>query len=126
MATHTRRTLLLTKDWDVTLDGSGRIALTGEDYATAQNVANECRLFTEDAYFIQDQGIPHFVVELGRRVNTSLLRSYLRRAALTVPDVKEVLSVNIVNFDPKTRTLAGDIQFTTQEGANNATIRTYF
>ena len=126
MATHTRRTLLLTKNWDVTLDASGRIALVGEDYATAQNVANEARLFTEDAYFIQDQGIPHFIIELGQRVNPSVLRSYLRRAALRVPDVKEVLSVDILSFDPKTRTLTGDIQFKTVEGLNNGSLRTYF
>lgn len=124
---HTRRTLQLDrKTWDVTLDGVGRISLTGDDYATAQNVANEARLFTEDAYFIQDQGIPHFTIELGRRVNASVLRSYLRRAALSVPDVKDVLSVQIISFDPKTRTLTGDIQFTTVEDVSNGTIRTYF
>lgn len=124
---HTRRTLQLDrKSWDITLDGVGRIALTGDDAATAQNVANEVRLFTEDAYFIQDQGVPHFLIELGRRVNNSVLRSYLRRAALRVPDVKEVLSVEITRFDPKTRTLTGDIQLTTVEGVSNGTIRTYF
>jgi hypothetical protein len=123
---HTRRTLLLTKDWDVTLDGAGRIALTGDDYATAQNVANEARLFTEDAYFIQDKGIPHFVIELGKRVNNAVLRSYLRRAALRVSDVREVLAVHIISYDPKTRTLTGDIQFTTVEGTRNGSVTTYF
>ena len=117
---HTRRTLQLDrKSWDVTLDGVGRIVLTGDDYATAQNVANEARLFTADAYFIQDPRIPHFTVELGHRVNNAVLRSYLRRAALQVPDVKEVLSVEIISFDPKTRTLTGDIQFTTVDGVSN-------
>lgn len=124
---HTRRTLLLDREtWDVTLDGSGRIALSGDEHATAQNVANEARLFTADAYFIQDQGIPHFIATLGRRVNNAVLRSYLRRAALRVPDVKGVLSVQITGFDPVTRTLTGDIQFTTVEGAENGAIRTYF
>jgi hypothetical protein len=121
---HTRRTLLLTKDWDLTLDGVGRIALTGEDHATAQNVANEARLFTNDAYFIQDKGIPHFLFNLGRRVNSSVLRAYLRRAALRVPDVKEVLAVEVLGFDPKTRTLTGDIVFTTAEGMANGAVRT--
>lgn len=124
---HTRRTVLLDrKTWDVTSDGVGRIALTTDDYATAQNVANEARLFTEDAYFIQDQGIPHFTVELGRRVNASVLRSYLRRAALSVSDVREVLSVEITAFDPTTRTLTGDMQLTTVEGAENGVVTTYF
>ena len=124
---HTRRSLHLVRDtWDITLDGVGRIALTAGDPATAQNVANEARLFTEDAYFQQDKGVPHFAVELGRRVNNAVLRSYLRRAALSVPDVREVLSVQIISFDPKTRILTGDIQFTTVEGTANGTVTTYF
>ncbi|MDL2315521.1 hypothetical protein LJC59_00360 [Desulfovibrio sp. OttesenSCG-928-A18] len=123
---HSRRTLQLDAGWDITLDGTGRIALARGDLATAQNVANEARLFTDDAYFIQDKGIPHFVVGLGGRVRASVLRSYLRRAALQVPDVREVLSVTIVDFDPKTRRLVGDIIFTSVEGVNNGTIRTYF
>lgn len=118
---HSTRTLLLDKKtWDLTLDGVGRIALTSDEHATAQNVANEARLFTEDAYFIQDRGIPHFVIDLGRRVNNAVTRSYLRRAALSVADVKEVLSVEITGFDPKTRTLTGDIQFSSVEGTKNA------
>lgn len=113
---HTRRTLLLNKDsWDITLDGTGRIALAREEYATAQNVANESRLFTEDAYFIQERGIPHFLAELGRRINAPVLRSYLRRAALQVSDVDEVLSVEITEFDPATRKLGGNTSFSTVE-----------
>lgn len=136
---HTRRTLLLDrKKWDLTLNGSGRIAVTRDDYATAQSVANEARLFTADAYFIQDQGIPHFTVELGRRVNNAVLRSYLRRAALRVPDVKEVLSVRLNPLGDvdaqgdgrpdilKARTLSGDILFRTVEGEQHGAIRTDF
>ena len=124
---HTRRTLLLDKTgWDVVLDKSGRIALATDDYATAQNVANEARLFTDDAYFAQDQGIPHFIISLGRRVNTVALRSHLRRAALKSPDVKEVLEVNIETVNPESRKLTGDIRFTTIEGEANGAVRTYF
>jgi hypothetical protein len=123
---HTRRTLRLDLKWDLALDGAGGIALAGEDLATAQNVANEARLFTRDAYFTQDRGVPHFLVELGRRLNSVVLRSYLRAAALSVPDVKEVLSVEISGLDPKTRTLSGDIQFTTVEGTEHGTVTTYF
>lgn len=116
---HTRRTLRLTQKWDLTLDQVGRLALLGDELATAQNVANEARLFTRDAYFAQDSGIPHFTVELGRRVNAALLRAYLRRAALLVPDVKEVLTVRIGAINPSTRTLSGDILFTTVDGHNS-------
>lgn len=122
---HTRRTLRLNRQtWDITLDGLGRIALATGDEATAQNVANEARLFTKDAYFIQNRGIPYFTIALGHRENNAVLRSWLHRAALSVPDVKEVQSVQLAGFDPTTRTLSGDIQFTTVEGESNGTIQT--
>ena len=124
---HTRRTLALAPaDWDLTLDAVGRIAVATGDAATAQSVANEARLFTKDAYFAQDKGIPHFTVSLGRRVGGSVLRSYLRRAALSVADVHEVLSVRITDLDPETRTLSGEIEFTTVEGTRNKALSTYF
>lgn len=124
---HTRRTLTLDKRfWDLETDGTGLISVTAEDMATAQNVANEARLFTNDAYFIQDQGIPHYIIELGNRVNYSVLRSRLRNAALRVPDVAEVLSVEILSFDPTTRLLTGDIRFTTLEGEVRQEMTTYF
>ena len=56
----------------------------------------------------------------------AVLRAYLRRAALSVPDVKEVLSIRIVSVDQKTRVVTGDIQFTTKEDAANVTNRTEF
>jgi hypothetical protein len=117
-----------TKMWDATLDSSGRIKLAGGDYATAQNVANEARLFTLDAYFIQDQGIPHFVAELGKKfiANEAILRAYLRRAARKVADVNEVLSIEVSRFDPATRELSGVIEFTTVEGKANGSLKTYF
>ena len=37
---HTRKTLLLNSQWDLTLDKSGRIAVAEGPYATAQAVAN--------------------------------------------------------------------------------------
>ena len=39
---HSIRTLLLDGDWDITLTKAGNLALAEGDYATAQNVANEC------------------------------------------------------------------------------------
>ena len=114
---HTRRTLLLDREtWDITLDSAGRMALTHGDYATAQNVANEARLFTNDAYFNQDEGTPYFVATLAQRANLTALRAYLRRAALKVADVKEVLAVDITGLDAETRRLTGDIQFVTLGG----------
>lgn len=124
---HTRRTLRLDdKKWDLLTDGVGQIEVRSDDIATAQNVSNEARLFTEDAYFIQDQGIPHYAIELGKNSNLSILQAQLRDAALKVPDVAEVLSVNIISFDPKTRVLTGDIVFMTQSGNEQVSRLTYF
>jgi hypothetical protein len=125
---HTRRTLQLTEKWDLTLDSVGRLALSQGDYATAQNVANEARLFAEDAYFNQDQGIPHFVAGLGKKFvsNDAVLRAYLRRAARRVTAVKETLTIEVSRFNPETRELSGVIEFTTEEGAANGALRTYF
>ena len=128
---HTRRTLQLNQQWDLALDGAGRVAVAEGAAATAQNVANEARLFTNDAYFNQDRGIPYFVMALGQRVNAAVLRSYLRQAALAVDDVSEVLAIEIDNLNPASRVLSGDIQFTTAAdaaatGVTNGGFRTRF
>ena len=125
---HTRRTLNLDRrTWDLTTNGVGQIEVASEDYATAQNVANETRRFTNDTYFQQDKGVPHFLIELGRRVsNMSVLYSYLRRAALRVDDVNEIQTINVTGFDPATRVLSGEVTFTTKEGVRNVAITTYF
>jgi len=126
---HTRRTIELDPaTWDITLDAAGQIKAVIGVPATAQNVANEARLFTEDAYFIQDQGIPHFVAELGRKFvsNGSVLRAYLRRAAGKVADVRDILAIEVSRFNPETRELSGAIEFTTEEGTANGALKTYF
>lgn len=121
---HTRRTLTLTRKWDLTLDGSGNIDLTGGALATAQNVANEARLFTNDAYFIQDQGTPYFTTALGQRTNEAVARSYLRKAALKVSDVKNVTNVIVdTSADMEARLLKGDIRFVTKEDSENVTVK---
>jgi hypothetical protein len=110
--------------WDIKLTSSGRIALISDEAATAQNVANECRLFTDDAYFDQDSGIPYFVVALGEKLqNPTILNSYLRDAALLVEDVDDVTSITVSDVDPVTRVLTGEIQFTTIGGADRGAIR---
>lgn len=126
---HTRRTLELDRrTWDITLDTVGQIKTVAGDEATAQNVANEARLFTEDAYFSQDRGIPHFAAELGRKFDSggAVLRAYLRRAARRVADVREVLAIEVSRFNPENRELSGAIEFTTEEGTANGSLKTYF
>lgn len=117
---HTRKTLLLNENWDVTLTRSGRMAVALGDYATAQNVANECRLFTEDAYFDQQRGIPYFLLALGQKLPGSVLRARIRSAALLVDDVADVTSVTLDTLDTDTRELTGEVRFTSREGTRVA------
>ena len=115
---HTRKTLLLDSNWDLCLDKAGRIAVADGAYATAQNVANECRLFTNDAYFETERGIPYYLVALGQKLSPSVLRARLRDAALLVEDVEDVTDVVLESLDTETRRVTGEIQFTSVEGEN--------
>lgn len=115
---HTRKTLLLDSNWDLCLDKAGRIAIAEGAYATAQAVANECRLFTDDAYFEPERGIPYYLVALGRKLSPSVLRARLRDATYLVEDVEDVTEVVLESLDTETRRVTGEIQFTSREGEN--------
>ena len=117
---HTRKTLLLNGNWDLTLDKSGRIAVADGAYATAQAVANECRLFTNDAYFETERGIPYYLIALGKKLSPSVLRARLRDAAYLVEDVEDVTDVVLESLDTETRKVTGEIKFTSKEGDNAA------
>lgn len=104
-------TLYLTPDnWDITLDSSGRLQTSANAYAIAQNVANAVRLFTNEAFFAMDEGIPHFEIELGyTRPALSVLRARIREAALNVEGVLDAA----VNLDGvRNRKLTGEILLT--------------
>ena len=134
---HTRKTLMLDRNWDLCLekgfvwrekivDGStvrfkaASLKLAEGAYATAQNVANECRLFTDDAYFEPERGIPYYLIALGRKLSPSVLRARLRDAAYLVEDVEDVTDVVLESLDTETRRVTGEIQFTSKEGENAA------
>ena len=118
--------LLLDSDWDIQLDASGNIAETSGDYAVAQNVSNAVRLFTDDAYYDADRGIPHFALTLGRKPALSVFRAVVRQAALGVDGVRaaEVKDLVLAQKDAQSpdgssvtpRTLTGDIQLTMEDG----------
>lgn len=119
----TAHTLYLQPDsWDITLDSSGRIARSTQAYAIAQNVANAVRLFTGEAFFAQDEGIPHFEIELGKtRPALSVLRARMREAALHVEGVLDA----VVNLDAALadrRTLTGEILLTVADGDKSSKI----
>lgn len=138
---HTRKTLILNDKWDLCLtpgyvwrkkivkvDGvdteitykASPLQVAEGGYATAQNVANECRLFTQDAYFDQERGIPYYLIALGHKVSPSVLRARLHDAALLVEDVAEITEIKLDALDTETRRITGDIQFTSKEGENAA------
>ena len=118
--------LLLDAEWDIQLDASGIIAVTTGDYAVAQNVSNAVRLFTDDAYYDPDRGIPHFAITLGRKPSMSVFRAVVRQAALGVDGVKaaDVKDIQLVRKDTSSpdvsaitpRTLTGDIRLTMEDG----------
>ncbi|MCH5277769.1 MAG: hypothetical protein J1E80_08050 [Desulfovibrionaceae bacterium] len=111
MAGHT---LFLDPDtWDLTLDAGGGIATTSESYGIAQNVANAVRLFTKDAFYNPDRGLPHFLMELGVAPDLSVVRGRIRRAAMSVDGVADA-SVDITGIT--NRVMEGKISLTTDAG----------
>ena len=117
----TAHTLYLQPDsWDITLDSSGRISRSTQAYAIAQNVANAVRLFTGEAFFAMDEGIPHFDIELGKtRPALSVLRARMREAAL---NVEGVLDAQITLDDVQDRKLTGEILLTVADGDKSSKI----
>ena len=105
-------TLLLDAKWDITVDAGGNIATVSDAYAIAQNVANAVRLFTNDAYFNADRGIPHFNIELGHKPPYSILRTRILQAARAVEGVADAT----VTFDRDERVLGGEILLTLTDG----------
>ena len=114
-------TLYLTPDnWDITLDSSGRLQTSANAYAIAQNVANAVRLFTGEAFFAMDEGIPHFDIELGKtRPALSVLRARMREAAL---NVEGVIDAQITLDDVQDRKLTGEILLTVADGDKSSKI----
>ena len=109
----TAHTLLLGDDWDIHTDNSGNLARTFEAYSIAQNVANACRLFTQDAWYFPEKGIPHFVIELNEHPKLAILSVRLREAAIAVEGVKDC-KITLLNDDE--RDLSGIAALTLDNG----------
>lgn len=108
------KTLLLDPaSWDLKLDETGMLPVATDTYAIAQNVANQVRLFTEDAYFTRDDGIPHFAVTLGRYPAESVMRTRIIAQAKSVDGVEDA-TVDFTRFEEGE--LSGNIQLTTTTG----------
>lgn len=103
-----RRSLYLNENWDIGLNDDGNLATTSGEYCDAQNVANAIRLFTHDAYLAQQDGVPHFSIDLGVPPALSEVRSWYRKQALNVDNIRAA-EVTITGVDADTRTMRGQV-----------------
>lgn len=104
-------TLALNNEWDLELDAAGNIATLSEGNAVLQNVCNRLKLFTNDAYYDPERGVPHFSLELGVTPMLNLVRSRFIAAALTVQGVQNA-SIPDLTHDKDKRLLYGKLQVT--------------
>lgn len=119
MADYGHSLLLDANTWDLVLDQGGNISDCDGDYALAQDVANRIRLFTEDAYYQPDDGIPHFALDLGQRASESLIRARYREQALTVSGVT---AATVTDLSVENRELTGTVEITTANGGTASVV----
>lgn len=100
--------------WDLAVDAGRNIALATDQYATAQTVANACRLWTGEAPYNAERGIPYETEILGQQPAPRLLASWFQGEAETVPGVESVVAV--LQFDGTDRSLGGQLQCTLTDG----------
>lgn len=111
----TYRTLQLdTETWDLTLDGNGNLAIANDEYATAQDVASACLVFSGECYYDNTLGIPWKTDVLGKRPSAGFIAQKMQAEAKKLPIVKDAKAV--VFFDRKTRTTRGTIRVTDIDG----------
>ncbi len=108
--------LLLNNNWDITLNDNGSLKTADPNYSTAQTVANAVKLFTGDAYFNTDIGIPHFEITLKRNPALSVIRSHIKKAAMSVSNVKH--AEVIINSDNEM--IQGNILITLENGKRSS------
>lgn len=99
--------------WDLVLDARGNIALAGEPYAIAQNVATACRTFLGECIFDTELGIPYWEQILGHLPPAQYIRQQLIDAAMKVPGVLQVTPILIT---PTDRGIGGQLQIVDTSG----------
>lgn len=104
--------LLLSDDWDLSVDSSGNIATTSGDEALAQDVATAIRTFSGDCYFDTSLGIPYFAQILGQYPSLSLVKRYFNDTALSIDGVESATTYLV---DYTGRTFTGQVQVKTSD-----------
>ncbi len=115
------KTFILNDYWDIEAknnniymtDTSKNDKKQGISYAIAQKVANNIRLFKNDAYYAQNEGIRHFDIELKTNANLNLLRKIIQEEALKVA---EVTAASIDYLAIENRQLTGEIFLELENG----------
>lgn len=111
----TYRTLKLSMEvWDLTLDGSGNMAIADSGYAVAQDVASACLVFAGECYYDNTLGIPWKEEVLGHRPSPGYIAGKMEAEARKLPVVNQALAS--VLFDKNTRQTRGVIRITDNDG----------
>lgn len=90
------KSLLLTDQWDITLDDSGNIGSTANPYAVAQDVACACSTFMGEAWYDTTLGIPYYERIVGHWPGTQLINTKMQSEALRLPYVQSAFCTTIV------------------------------
>lgn len=91
------KSLLLTDQWDITLDDSGNIGSTANPYAVAQDAACACSTFLGEAWYDTSLGIPYYERILGHWPGTQLINSKMQSEALRLPYVQSAFCTTVVD-----------------------------
>lgn len=114
----TYRTLKLSMEvWDLTLDGSGNMAIADSGYAVAQDVASACLVFAGECYYDNTLGIPWKEEVLGHRPSPGYIAGKMEAEARKLPVVNQALAS--VLFDKNTRQTRGVIRITDNDGSES-------
>lgn len=105
--------LRLDEQWDLTLSVGGNLASAGGTVRIVQDVASYVRTFQGEPYYVQQDGIPYFMRELGARPPSELVRARSNARALEVPGVAQA-NTQLSRLDR--RILTGTIRITTETG----------
>jgi hypothetical protein len=110
-------TLLLdTSLWDLCKTAAGDIAVASDPYATAQSVANACRVFLGEQWYNTTLGVPYLTRIFDRSPPPfSFLKAQLVATAKTVPGVSAAVCY-ITKFEDRV-IKSGQIQVTLTSGA---------
>lgn len=107
-------TLLLDQDtWDLTKDASGNIAVAGNPYSIAQDVASAVRVFQGELWYDVRQGMPYLQQILGEAPPMEFVKAKLAEVGETTPEVTHI-DVFITAFEG--RELSGQLKITDTRG----------